>query len=172
MQINLSQMSKKSQWVLGLCVVLILSVCVSMGVYHVRQDAKSHHNNDIALFMPVYQQWTDAFNKGNVEESCAFFSKKLNANIDGIARDYASQCQVFKKVFNQHGKKFQYTFKIRDVYHQKDSRLAAVRVTWFLEMTDQNNNVSKSQEEGIDVLEQSPSGRWEIVNFVAHSFWE
>ena len=51
------------------------------------------------------------------------------------------------------------------VYRSHD--LAVVRVTWYLRVSH-NNQVSLTQDEGLDVFKRNKKGNWNIVNYLSY----
>lgn len=118
------------------------------------------------LFENIFRRWTDAFNQRNLSTSCEFFSKSLVADYQGTKqKNYETICNGFKKIFDQSNRHYHYDFKIHQIYHRDD--LAAIRVTWYLDIYKNGKLLSRSQDEGLDVLEKQ-HGEWRIVNYVAY----
>ena len=131
-----------------------------------RIQAKKHScSNNSEQFNYLFQSWTDAFNKKQLSQTCALFSKNVTALYQGIpSKDYSSICNGFKKIFNQKKMKYQYDFKIHRIYCE--ARLAVVRITWYLKIFDQKKLVNVVQDEGMDVLTKD-KGHWQIINYIA-----
>ena len=126
---------------------------------------------DTALFQSLFTDWTKAFNQKDLEKSCALFAKNMVGNYRGIPqKDYSSICEGFKKIFQEANKQYQYQFKLHQVYRSQN--LAAVRITWYLTITENGKEISKIQDEGMDILEQNAEGKWQIVNYLAYAAME
>ncbi|RDI44540.1 hypothetical protein [Aquicella lusitana] len=122
---------------------------------------------DYKLFENIFTHWTAAFNQKKWPESCHLFSKSLVADYQGYPqKSYDTVCNGFKKVFQETEKDYHYRFKLRDVY--RNGNLAAVRITWFLDISENNKNVSSTRDEGIDILQKQSSGEWKIVNYLGY----
>lgn len=123
---------------------------------------------DRAEFTQVFTRWTNAFNRREEAASCGLFSPRVVANYRGVPqKNYTSICDGFKKIFQDKNKNYHYRFVLHDIYRAGD--LAAVRITWYLQVNEDGKAVSSTQDEGIDVLEKSPTGKWEIVNYLAYA---
>jgi len=131
--------------------------------------AKAHANqakNDTVIFQQLFSDWTEAFNQKDLSRSCALFSKKVVANYQGVPeKNYSSICDGFKKIFEEKDKRYQYRFKLHHVY--RSNTLAAVRITWYLNISENDKPISEVQDEGIDIFEKNEQGQWEIVNYIA-----
>lgn len=141
-----------------------LIVCLSFFFITTNLYAKA---SDAAAFEKLFSDWTYAFNHKNLEGSCRLFSKSLTADYRGVPpKNYAAVCEGFKNIFQQSQRHYQYHYKIHHVYRSGD--LAAVRITWYLSIYENNKLASTIQDEGIDILEKNKLGNWEIVNYLAY----
>ena len=142
--------------------IIFFIVTVLMSAYSFSKNT----GPDFKLFEKKFHNWTRAFNHKNLAATCNFFSKEVVANYQGYPeKNYASICSGFKKIFAESDHQYQYDFKLHDVYRSHD--LAAVRVTWFLRVTH-NNQVSQTQDEGLDVFKRDIKGSWKIVNYLSY----
>jgi len=126
-------------------------------------------DDDRAMFQALYQRWTDAFNRKDLAGSCALFSPNLVADYRGVPRkNYATIKGGFEKTFARFNSNCKYSFKLHEIY--RSGNLAAVRVTWYLTVTERGKPASSvtTQDEGLDVLEKGRDGRWQIVNFLGY----
>lgn len=123
-----------------------------------------------AVFHDLFENWTKGFNNKDLTVSCALFSKSVIADYRGVPqKNYDDICNGFQKIFKDPNRKYQYRFKLHDVYHSGD--LAAVRITWYLVVEEQENNKKVThtiQDEGLDVLEKNKDGKWQIVNYIGY----
>src|SRR5688572_12981286 len=82
-------------------------------------------------FYNIFSQWTEAFNQKDLTKSCALFSKNLIADYQCVPqKNYNSICDGFKKIFQKTNRRYEYQYRLHDVYQSGD--LAAVRITWYL----------------------------------------
>ena len=103
-------------------------------------------------FETIFSNWTDAFNRKDLINSCRLFSKDITAHYQGTpVKNYNSICDGFKKIF-QESRKYQYRFKLHEIY--RSNNLAAVRITWYLQVTENGKIISKIQDEGIDIFQR------------------
>lgn len=122
---------------------------------------------DLPVFESLFTEWTEAFNRQDLAQTCGLFSKDLIANYQGIpTKNYSSMCKNFEKIFAEKNPRYQYHFKIQNVYQASD--LAVVRITWYLHKYQNGQEVSMSQDEGLDVLKKDAQGQWKIVNYLAY----
>lgn len=121
---------------------------------------------DKQIFEELFNQWTMAFNQKNLDKTCSLFSKSIKAKHKGIPnKNYQSICEGFSKIFSENNKKYLYSFEIHDVYRQ--GNLAAVRITWYLQVQENGRSKSIIQDEGLDILEKNLEGQWKIVNYLS-----
>ncbi len=122
---------------------------------------------DNAVFQQLFDRWTNAFNHKSLAGACALFSKQVTADYRGTAtKNYRSLCDGFKRVFNDTNRTYHYSFKLHQVYHEKN--LAAARITWYLQVTEHGKPLPVVQDEGLDVLMKDRDQRWKIVNYIGY----
>lgn len=139
-----------------------VALLVSINLY---ASTDMNNSNDVAYFQKVFENWTNAFNNRKLAETCDLFDKNIQASYQGVPpKTYSVICDGFKKTFSE-PRKYQYDFKIRQVYRSND--LAVVRITWYLKMIENNKMVSSIQDEGMDVLENK-NGKWRIINYLGY----
>lgn len=118
-------------------------------------------------FEQVFSQWTEAFNHKDLTSACALFSTDVVANYKGVPeKNYANICGGFKKVFAQTDRHYQYRFKLHQTY--QSPTLAAARITWYLDIYKNNQLISSTKDEGLDIFERSKTGEWKIVNYLGY----
>lgn len=129
--------------------------------------ATSAFADDSAIFQQIFTEWTHAFNTKNLKKSCQLFSKSLVANYQGAPeKNYQSICDSFKKTFEDKQKNWQYHFKIHYIY--RENNLAAVRITWYLDIFENGKKISREIDEGLDIFKRNQKGQWQIVNYIAY----
>lgn len=131
-------------------------------------NAVADKNQDHKIFEKIFSEWTYAFNHKDLNGSCNLFSKDLIASYQGVPKKtYASVCDGFKKIFKS-DLNYQYQFKLHQVYRSQD--LAAVRLTWYLKISENGKLISDTQDEGLDVFKKNSQGEWKIVNYLGYPY--
>ncbi|WP_019216758.1 hypothetical protein [Legionella tunisiensis] len=121
-------------------------------------------NEDRMTFKKLFTDWTTAFNNRELAKSCYLFSVNVVANYRGVKRkNYTNICNGFKKIFTDDSRKYHYHFKLHEIYQSRF--LAAVRITWYLKVTNKDGRVTYVQDEGLDILEKTAkvSGKLLII---------
>lgn len=122
---------------------------------------------DYLEFNHLFSHWTKAFNQKDLKTSCNLFSKSVTADYRGFPqKNYSSICDGFKKIFQEHDKIYHYDFDLKQVYRSGD--LSAARITWYLSIYSNGKLISKTQDEGLDVLVKNKEGQWQIVNYLGY----
>lgn len=122
-------------------------------------------------FQKIFSTWTKAFNEKKFPEVCELFSKSITADYQGTPRkDYSIICNGFKKIFAEKNKYYHNAFKIHHLYHSND--LAAVRITWYLDVYEKGKHISSTREEGLDIFQKQANGDWKIIYFLAYPLLE
>lgn len=125
------------------------------------------NTTDQQVFQTMFSDWTAAFNRKDLQKSCQLFSKSIVADYQGVPqKNYVTICDGFKKIFSIDRQRYQYHFKLHDVY--RSGNLAVVRITWYLRILEDNKLKSQIQDEGMDVFQKNAVGRWEIVNYIGY----
>jgi ketosteroid isomerase-like protein len=144
--------------------LLYRSILIMMLSFPLYANSKE---SDVIFFHQLFTEWTRAFNQKNLEKSCQLFSTSVIATYRGIPeKNYRDICDGFKTIFQSTNKQYHYTFKLHDVY--RSGHLAAVRITWYLRVTSNNQLVEELEDEGLDVFEKDKSNHWKIVNYLAY----
>ncbi len=142
-------------------ILFILLLSLTSSLYAVQTK------NDISTFEELFSNWTYSFNHKDISKTCGLFSTNVIANYQGIPqKNYSSICNGFRKIFKEKHRKYQYKFKLHNIYHSQN--LAAVRITWYLYVYENNKQISVTQDEGIDILEKNKQGKWQIINYLAY----
>lgn len=143
-----------------ICTIFLACISITTPLYALPKD------NDYALFERIFTSWTTAFNQKELAPVCGLFAKSVTADYQGVpTKYYVSICEGFKKIFAE-PKRYHYRYKLHHVY--RSLNLAAVRITWYLTIYENNKKLSFTQDEGMDVFEKNKSGKWEIVNYVGY----
>lgn len=124
-------------------------------------------SQDYTQFHDIFAKWTEAFNAKKLKDTCALFSPKVKADYQGVpSKNYTAICDGFKTTFADSIHEYHYRFKINDVYHA--GNLAVVRITWYLDTYANHQRINVTRDEGIDVLQKTADGKWQIVNYLAY----
>jgi ketosteroid isomerase-like protein len=141
---------------------MILSLTVMASAHAAALEGSA----DTLVFEKIFSDWTDAFNQREAAKTCELFAKSAVASYQGVPeKNYDAICNNLKKILAKSDRKYQYSYKIQDVYRSQS--LAAVRVTWYLQEYVQDKMVSLTVDQGLDVFQQNKDGQWQIVNYVA-----
>ena len=121
---------------------------------------------DQEVFTRIYDDWTAAFNRKDADEACKLFATHVVADFPGIpTKTYPGICANFRKMFQEANRQYHYRYEFRNVY--RSGNLAAIRITWFL-TTAEKGQQTILVEQGLDVLEKNPAGKWQIVNWISY----
>jgi steroid delta-isomerase len=111
-------------------------------------------------------QWMADFNAGRTEKVCDIYAESLRADNKGAGeRDFATQCELLRKVLGDPERAFSYALDLRDVIAEGD--MAVVRLVWTLTTrVKATGKVSTVEEQGLDVFGKGSDGRWRIIRFM------
>lgn len=124
------------------------------------------NSSNNATFEKIFSTWTNAFNQKNLSATCQLFSEQVVATYQGAPpKTYTTICDGFKKVFSE-SRQYQYSYKLHQIYQDHD--MAAVRVTWYLKILENNKLISSTTDEGLDVFQRDERGVWKIVNYLSY----
>ena len=130
-------------------------------------SAAAADQNDGVIFEDLFKKWTDAFNRKDIVGSAGLFSRKVVADYQGVPRkNYTTIYYGFKKIFGETKQQYKYRFKLRDLYRSGD--LAAVRITWYLDISEEGKPTTTVEDQGLDVLQRNKDGTWQIINCIAY----
>ena len=142
---------------IGLFFSLFLS-CTAAGATSADSDFKTIEKR--------FADWTEAFNRRDLEGSCALFSKDIKADHQGIpTEDWQTMRKRFQKLFADKSKKYTYRFKLLRVY--REGNLAVGRITWFLTVAKDGKTVLEEETQSMDIFKPNKNGVWEMVDFVS-----
>lgn len=142
--------------------IIFVAVATLMTSHVIAMENYQNHR----LFDQIFLAWVDAFNHKNLAGSCNLFSKNLLASYQGVPpKNYYTVCNGFKKIFHE-TRDYQYHFKLHQIYRAND--LAAVRITWYLRISEQGKLISTVQDEGLDIFKQNKRGEWKIINYLGY----
>ena len=143
--------------------ILVLFLAVQLAARAFAESSES----DYQRFKRIFEEWTQAFNRKDLAQSCALFATSMTADYQGAPRKtYPSLRESFKKVFRDKTRRYQYRFDLHEVYRSGD--LAVARISWYLSVYENGRRVSVTEDRGLDVLKKNARGRWEIVYYLAY----
>lgn len=141
-------------------VVSAFLACTAAGAATVDSDFKAIEKR--------FSDWTEAFNRRDLEGSCALFSKDIKADHHGVpTEDWQTMRARFKKLFADKSRQFTYRFKLLRVYRQ--GNLAVGRITWYLTVTKDGKKILDEETQSMDIFKPNKNGMWEMVDFVSFS---
>ena len=141
--------------------IIVLVILFSLGCTENKRD-------DHWLFAKLFADWSTNFNQKNLTASCDLFDSQVIATYrNQPIKNYQSICDGFARIFKQPNMQYTYDFQLNRVY--KTSKLAVVRITWYLTVKRNGKVVEKVTDEGIDILRQSKDGKWRIVEYLAYA---
>lgn len=147
---------------LRLVKVYIISMCL---IFSPMLHAANQQNYQ--TFNKIFSVWTEAFNHKQLQASCDLFAKSIIADYRGTPqKNYQMICDGFKKAFSDSSHRYISTFKLHDIF--QSGNLAAVRITWYLKIYQNDALISSTQDEGIDIFQQNEQGQWQIVMFLGY----
>ncbi len=128
-----------------------------------RDDGKTE---DFKAIERRFADWTEAFNRRDLDGSCALFSKSIRADHQGVpTEDWPTMRARFQKLFADTSREYKYSFKLINVYRSGD--LAVGRITWYLTVTKDGKPLFEEETQSMDVFKPNKDGVWEMVDFVS-----
>lgn len=133
---------------------------------HAKKATMSDHT-DSGEFRKLFDDWTDAFNKKDLQRSCDLFAPELTADYQGMpTKSLASLHDGMKGVFADPHTRFRYKYKLHNVY--RSANLAAARITWYLTITEDGKPPRETVDQELDILQKNKAGKWQVVNYLAY----
>jgi steroid delta-isomerase len=124
---------------------------------------------DQAAIRAALNRWTDAFNAGNADGTCALFAPDLQADVRGLPRkrDYAEQCAMLRRSLADRTRSYAYDKPaIHEIVVDRD--MAIVRLTWTLRVKRKGTKqAAVNIEPGLDVFKRQPDGSWKIMRYMS-----
>lgn len=122
--------------------------------------------NDHEAIRQRLHEWRQAFNARNAAGACDLFAPGLTYAVPGIPQgNHETMCGNFKKLFEKPGLTLSYAEPaIHEIF--TSGEIGVVRLTWTL-TTEVDGKQETSIEEGLDVFQRQPDGRWSIIRFIA-----
>lgn len=113
-----------------------------------------------------FAEWTEAFNRRDLDGSCALFSKDIKADHHGVpTENWETMRARFQKLFADKARQYTYRFKLLRVYRAGD--LAVGRITWYLTLSKDGKKVMEEETQSMDIFKPNKDGVWEMVDFVS-----
>ncbi len=126
----------------------------------------TENNSDFKMIEQRFADWTEAFNRRDLEGSCALFSKDIRADHQGVpTENWQSMRARFQKLFADKSRQYKYRFKLLNVYRSGD--LAVGRITWYLTMTKDGKPSLEEETQSMDIFRPNKDGVWEMIDFVS-----
>lgn len=149
-------MHKFARCLLSFCIL----VSTMSGAHAKASDA------DFKVIEKRFADWTEAFNRRDLEGSCALFSKEIRADHQGVpTEDWQTMRARFQKLFADKSRDYKYRFKLINVY--RSGNLAVGRITWYLTVTKDGKQSLEEETQSMDVFKPNKEGVWEMVDFVS-----
>ncbi len=157
-------MRKFAIGLLTLSVFLVTSLSASANSN--AEATASTNANDFRAIEKRFAEWTESFNRRDLDGSCALFSKDIKADHQGIpTEDWSTMRMRFQKLFADKSREYKYRFKLLRVYRSGD--LAVGRITWYLTVTKDGKPLFEEETQSMDVFKPNKEGVWEMVDFVS-----
>lgn len=123
-------------------------------------------DNDFKVIEKRFADWTEAFNRRDLDGSCALFAKNIRADHQGVpTENWQTMRARFQKLFADKSLQYKYRFKLINVYRSGD--LAVGRITWYLTVTKDGKPFLEEETQSMDVFKLNKEGVWEMVDFVS-----
>ena len=123
-------------------------------------------DDDFKVIEKRFSDWTEAFNRRDLEGSCALFSKDIRADHQGVpTENWQTMRARFQKLFADKSRDYKYRFKLINVY--RSGELAVGRITWYLTVTKDGKPSLEEETQSMDVFKPNKEGVWEMVDFVS-----
>ena len=121
-----------------------------------------------AAIRRALMQWMEDFNAGRADRVCALFAPDLIAQYRGQPeRGYEQLCELLKRSLADRSKSYRYALAIKEILVEGD--LAAVRLTWTLQVRGKNAaSETSSEEPGLDIFRRQADGSWKISRYIAY----
>jgi steroid delta-isomerase len=129
-------------------------------------SARADPGADKAAIMDRFERWTAAFNAKDPIEVCDLFAPDLVYSIPEVVNGTREMlCENLAKMLARADIQLHYDSpNVHEIVVAGD--IAVVRLTWTL-TTEVNGAKDTTTEEGMDIFERQPDGRWSIAGFIA-----
>jgi steroid delta-isomerase len=147
----------------GDCIGAVLAaVLATIAVTSARADPAA----DKAAIMDRFQRWTAAFNAKDPGGVCDLFAPDLVYSIPEVVQGTRDMlCANLAKMLAKSDIQLHYDNpEVHEIVVAGD--VAIVRLTWTL-TTQANGAKDTTKEEGMDIFQRQPDGRWSIARFIA-----
>jgi ketosteroid isomerase-like protein len=122
--------------------------------------------SDFEMIEQRFADWTEAFNRRDLDGSCALFSKDIRADHQGVpTENWQTMRARFQKLFADKSRQYKYRFKLINVYRSGD--LAVGRITWYLTVTKDGKPAFVEETQSMDIFKPNKEGVWEMIDFVS-----
>ncbi len=148
--------------------ILTLSILFATS-FSVSANAEANADASASDFRAIekrFADWTEAFNRRDLDGSCALFAKSIKADHQGVpTEEWSTMRARFQKLFADKSRKYKYRFKLLRVYRTGD--LAVGRITWYLNVSKNGKPLFEEETQSMDVFKPNQEGVWEMVDFVS-----
>ena len=156
----------RSKWLAVAMLRRLIIVLILINPSGSRSGAQSA-DADQAAIRAALTKWTDDFNARNVAAVCGLFAPDLRYDYKGFPeRGYQDICDGLRGSLTDQTRRYHYSLAIKDIVVSAD--LAAVRLTWILQVTKPDAPPQISREHGIDIFHKTSDGAWKIIRFMAY----
>jgi uncharacterized protein (TIGR02246 family) len=145
-----------------------LACVAALSLVLVSPAAAQSDTPDQAAIRAALTQWMADFNAGRADKVCALFAPDLIAQYRGQPeRGYDQLCDLLKRSLGDRSKRYRYALAIKEILVAGD--LAAVRLTWTLEVRGKDaTSATASEEPGLDIFRRQGDGSWKISRYLGY----
>jgi ketosteroid isomerase-like protein len=113
------------------------------------------------------EQWRLDFNARRADHICELFSRALRYDFQGLPeQNYPLLCARLHRALSDRTRSFQNGLHIKEIIVA--GSLAVVRLTWISTVTPSGGHGTTVDEQGLDVFQRQPDGRWQITRYIAY----
>jgi ketosteroid isomerase-like protein len=113
------------------------------------------------------EQWRLDFNARRAGPICDLFAPTLRYDFQGLPEQtYTLLCARLHRALADPARSFQNGLRIKEIIVA--GSLAVVRLTWISTVTPAGGQGTTVDEQGLDVFQQQPDGRWQIIRYIAY----
>ncbi|MBI1777507.1 MAG: nuclear transport factor 2 family protein [Proteobacteria bacterium] len=145
----------------------LLSLAALMSLLGFPARAESSVESEAAIRFAL-ETWTTAFNTGDTAKVCDLFARDLVASYQGQPeRGHEAICALLMKSLTDTSRAYRYSLDLKEIIVSGD--LAAVRLTWTLEIDPKNGGPKLvNVEPGLDIFRRQADGSWRIQRYLAY----
>jgi steroid delta-isomerase len=149
---------RKAAWA-GAATILLLLAAAS--------GAARAGDDPAARIRAALDQWRLDFNARRADHICDLFSPSLLYDVQGLPeQNHTLLCARLHRALADPARSFQNGLRIKEIIVA--GSLAVVRLTWISTVTPLGGHGTTVDEQGLDVFQQQPDGRWQIIRYIAY----